>query len=37
MFGLGEGAAVNQDGAVGWGDAPKAGREVDSTVDVSIP
>lgn len=33
MFGLGEGPAVMQEGAIGWGDAVKAGE--DGSVDVS--
>lgn len=35
MFGLGEGAAIHQDGAIGWGETMKAGQEEQTTVDVS--
>lgn len=35
MFGLGEGAAIHQDGAIGWGETMKAGQEEETTVDVS--
>ena len=33
MFGLGEGAAIHQDGAIGWGETMKAGQEEQTTVD----
>lgn len=35
MFGLGEGSAIHQDGAIGWGETIKAGQEEDASVDVS--
>jgi hypothetical protein len=35
MFGLGEGQAVNQDGAIGWGETLAAGKEEDAAIDVS--
>ena len=35
MFGLGEGAAIHQDGAIGWGETMKAGQEEEATIDVS--